>query len=617
MLNSHLKYRCEELKLPGYWRVDGISSVSSDANDPFVHIACSEIRKNNVLAPYGSRSTTGNTHVFKYPIRGLSYLTIGSVWHAGAKVGDPKALSEELVVDVKHLQIVSLEEEVSLNGSSCNSVLPESYISLGKNRGVLSINKKFAIMPVLGNPKIQWLITPCSEILRFYYGVSSRLLISTISGDLSHFAHWNKGFFEWEKFTFYSKLPLGKLETAVLARANASETASNNMMWTHKKLASTRANNNRPGINQSPLVIEALPPFNDVTKLQVRGKRIRIVEGHTRSEDQWGIYGMQLLSCSHYLGFLSLIVEHEEEKNMGKAIEGGDARQYSYTPRLTMDLSEIPIDSTTRPNKDVRPIIALSSEQRFTQLQGMKFKHNRTQGLGKVNKGKSLKSDVSSASLRDPSSSADSKNIGPLASHTQLAVAQREIEQFFKVLVELRKLTIADGCTITTIPVGESFAALGEFVSTFPPMSASRSWHLIENNESESPATKEHFRQVVIAQIKHITQGTYFYLLEMELAPGEKRGQCTIMINEKEFQEISPKVFSELLYLSAIQNRWIGIDNKWEKSDDWARARGWFKEHEVKRISHLKRNKEETENSFYVRWAEDLWEKIQPKIRAT
>jgi hypothetical protein len=107
-----------------------------------------------------------------------------------------------------------------------------------------------------------------------------------------------------------------------------------------------------------------------------------------------------------------------------------------------------------------------------------------------------------------------------------------------------------------------------------------RTWHKIVDSTGNARP-----RQVVVAEICQAGQEQYYYLLEMELKPGES-GQCTVLLYTANFAPLDEKIFGDLLLLTAIQNRWPDRHNKWKEAKDAARAKSFFANVHIDRINH-------------------------------
>ncbi|ALS66588.1 MULTISPECIES: hypothetical protein [Pandoraea] len=87
-------------------------------------------------------------------------------------------------------------------------------------------------------------------------------------------------------------------------------------------------------------------------------------------------------------------------------------------------------------------------------------------------------------------------------------------------------------------------------------------------------------------------ENEFAHLMEMELKHGES-GQCAILLHLSDFSRFEDRQFSELLVLTAVQNRWPDHHNKWPSVQYQHRANAMFAKIKMHRIHHPKRTDDE------------------------
>jgi len=432
-------YICKALTAPGYWRIDGIGEIN-DVNSPRARIYYSQIHKDYVDNPFHKKSTIGESESFVRPVRALPLLTIGSIWHEGKRILRSKPISNSFLINAGKMKLVTLDEQLTLDGRTIKSILPPSHFSLDdKSRASLSKNARYALVPVLDNPKTQWLIVPYSELIRFYYGVSSRFFSSVISGDFERYMHWEKCELQYSHCTLFSKIPLDRVEVAVLARAICSKEASFAMHSTHRRLSSTQVSNTLAKQPHQPLVLETKFPFSDTTNLQIRGKRFLLDEGTNRTSDTWAVFAMELMSCTHSLGFRGLTVQHDEsEPYIDYAQEGGGGNSPPHG-RLDNSIANLP-ETDKRPNRDLQETLFVENEMRFVEFQRMRIHHQFPRKSYKKQKPSNYGVTATEMSFGESTTANDSKEVKGMSTGLNLTIPQRDISRFLEMLEQLQSL---------------------------------------------------------------------------------------------------------------------------------------------------------------------------------
>lgn len=598
---------------PGIWRVDGIGPIRSNGRLGIrTTVYFSGLSESGLSYPYKKTSLNGTSLALPIHVASLCEFKVGTVWREGKRVLGPEPISTWYQVDVSRVRLVSLEEAITINGHQIPTVLPDLYFCLGSNRTQLA-QTLFAIVPVLADRMTHWLIVPASELLRFYVGVSSPLLSDTLQGRLDNYISWNKSQLQERAVTLHVKKRLTRKEAVVLGRAVESEYAKTALFGVHQHLASVQANNVLlNGDRKRQLIIKTNFPFTDSTQLFVAGKRMPLTSSDGKEE--WAVFAMEILTCSHPYNFSILHINSEELLNCtGQTVAGDGGTQRSHhTPAFDKEQDELEL--TDEPaDKRLTPLVIRNHSNQFSALSEIKIEYH-VLAIGQVGSknGKNTSVPVEAWTHNDGSYSQDAQGIqGVSEQQHHVEQINRDLTLFLSMLQFLRvKVQTQDWRIITRNNKG-GLSQNGELIAVFPKkIGKRRTWHRIpiEPEGSTRP------RQVVWAEIILGCDERYFYLLEMELKSGEN-GQCTILLYLNNFSRLDDKTFTELLVLTAIQNRWPDQHNRWREDEHQCRAKALLKKIIMHRLNHppvpkIKQfDKEKTQLNPKL-WSNILFEKI-------
>ncbi|MCD0492013.1 hypothetical protein LQD23_06855 [Chromobacterium violaceum] len=573
-------------KHPGIWRVDGIGPIKPSAKlGTRVTVHFSGIAPGRVNDPYKRGAVLPGVQLpFPIHVALLRAFKVGTVWHEGRCIYRPQSKSPEVFhIDVSKAQYVALDEAVTLNGVSIPSVLPDDYFYLANNREILAASR-YAIVPVIGNPMVQWLVVPAIELLRFYVGVSSRFLTGALSGRLDKYVDWNRVRMEETWPVLQVKTRLSRTESFVLGRAVASSSAREALFGTHQHLATVNANNQLSPLElQKPLAVHARFPFRDETTLMVEGKRMCLYK--RGGQQEWTMFAMEIVQCKHPLEFSNVVLESDEPWAV-EAMAGGaptGVRPPHFNPLLQDDEEDLLVDDVPADGRLPR-LAVLQHGSPFAGFKQLTFHHRRPKAPLRANEpGGNIDVPVSTLTMNEGQQTEEAKgNLGvsDFLNHTE--DVGRNLEQFLDVLDYLQRRTRARGWVIETRRGDEGIRAGQHWITFFPdPIGSRTRWHWID----EANAGRRR-RQLICAEIKLGQDGPFFYLMEMELGPTEPKGQCTLLVHTPEFQWMDDEVLDELLQLTVLRRRWPDIENKWKKDQEYRRAQALFSKIKADRVQH-------------------------------
>lgn len=603
---------------PGLWRVDGIGPLAvSGRLGRRAAVYLSGLTEEGLAQPYWKSSLNESTLILPIHSASLREFKVGSIWREGQRVAGPEPIATPYHVDVSQVRLVTLEQAVHLNGQWASTVIPNANLNFGENRSLLA-STLYAVLPVLGDRMTHWLVVPTSELLRFYTGVSSRLLSGALQGRLESYVDWDKCRMEDGRPVLHVKQQLNRKEAAVLARAVASPAAKCALFAPHQHLALIQANN--AALNEGskrPLVIKAGFPFTDTTQLYLSGKRMPLTSKNKEGQQQWAVFAMEILVCTHSLGFSGLVLESNDPFAVSgpSGGSGGGAQPPQHKPLLDDDEDEYELENLPADQRLAR-LVARSYTNQFSAFEGLEFEHRRPRAGGGGNRpGSQIEVPVNAFTVEDGSHASDAEgNQGVSDFQNRVAQVDRDLSLFLDMLKHLRVATARRRWKVVTRRLNDGLVQYGEQIAIFPEkVGKKRTWHKVID-----PDGNERTRQVVWVEALLGEAGEYVYLMEMELKPGET-GQCTLLLYKHDFSRLEDKTFSELLVLTAVQNRWPDRHNKWVKNDHHKRAKALFAQVQIHRINHpsVPKPKGEDKQSTSVTtklnpksWSEALLSKI-------
>jgi hypothetical protein len=568
----------------GIWRVDGIGPIKPGGKLGIRStVYFSGLSEAGLNSPYKKTSLNSMTLALPVHAASLREFKVGSVWREGRRIAGPEPISTCYRVDVSRTRLVSLGNAININEHWIPTVLPDLYFCLGSNRKELA-QTFYAIVPVLADRMTHWLIVPSSELLRFYVGVSSPLLSDTLQGRLDNYISWSRSQLKDGVVNLHVKKRLTRKEAAVLARAVASDSAKATLTGVHQHLASTQANNVvLNGDKKRQLIIKANFPFTDSTQLYVAGKRMPLIT--LEGKEEWAVFAMEILTCSHPYNFSNLHINSEELFGCkAETMDGaGSSQRPHYTALFDEDQDELELTDESA-DKRLTPLVIRSHTNQFSALSDIKIEYHNL-ATGQINSKNSININVpvEAWTLNDGSYSQDAQGnqgIGEQQHHVEQI--NRDLSLFLEMLQFLRTETKTLGWKIITRNNKGGLSQDGELIAVFPEkIGKRRTWHrvVVESEEIMRP------RQVVWVEVVLNSDEMYFYLLEMELKPGEN-GQCTILLYLNDFSRLDEETFTQLLTLTAIQNRWPDRHNKWKEGKYQHRAEILFEKIRMHRLNH-------------------------------
>ncbi|WP_144408851.1 hypothetical protein [Chromobacterium vaccinii] len=516
----------------------------------------------------------------------LEEFKVGTLWRDGRCISRPNIGSPKIFrIDASQAREVALEEVVDVGGASIDTVLPDSYFNLANTRQALATSR-YVMVPTIEDRGPQWLLIPSIELIRFYFGISSRFLAATLSGRLGDYIDWSRSKMDGVWPILQVKEVISRSEAAVLARAIASDPFRAALLGVRQRLTATYTNNQTlPLDQQNPLDIQASFPLRGETTLRVWGKRVLLSSGE--GNGQWAKFVMEIEHCSRPLEFANLLWKSDKPWE-AKVVEGGEPvriRPPHFHPLLPDDgeEDELLVDDVPADGRLAR-LAVLKYGSRFAGFDTVKFHHERPQVPAIASEpGADIGVPVDALTQNEGQNGQDAQgNLGLSEFLSDDGRVDRDLSLFLAALAALKTRTRARGWDIATRPGRESIRSGEDWVTYFPePIGSRKAWHLIG-----ASGTEQRRRQLVCAEIMVSAEGPYFYLLEMELKPTEQPSQCTLLVNTPDFQWMDEATLLALLQLTVSRGRWPNPKNKWKKEADFLRAQALFTKIYVHGLRH-------------------------------
>jgi len=595
----------------GSWRVDGIPTITPGKwLGTQCTVVLSGLNGDKDKSPYHQDAVNGRPLLYPTHSAQIREFKLGTVWKEGNRVyGPPTIYDDAFQVDVSQAINVSLDEPFTLNGKNISTVLPENHYGLCGNRTALK-DMRFAVIPVQNRTMAKYLVIPHSEILRFYFGVSSRFISGCLGGTLGKYVNWEKCRIEDGQPVISLKTPLSRKEMAVLARAVSSTHTKEALFGIHKHIQIRHLDNEALNVeDRLPLTIEAGFPFTGQTTLIVAGERMPLWENADK-KGEWAVFVMALHHCSHPWGFRSVIAECDElvQGQGDKAIGGQQGQMPLFNPLLDDEEDLDTFETAADPR--FRRLVRLTYGNQFDEMPYFRIEYRKNKQVIAATdaSGKVVNVPVDGGTYNDASSGADGTGKIGMSDFQSKIVPDRRLTEFIEMIEQLRLLTKNREWKITTKATGTAeISVRKDVLTTFPnSVGKGRSWHLIKEGNTKRP------RQVAWVSIQ-VEEKKIIHLLEMELPPGQS-GQCTIIAWMNDLLHMDEITLNTLLKLTAIHHRWPKANTRWEDEKHAESAYNLFKTITMLRTDHLSRSEEESNDDrskkYVKRWASSILSRL-------
>lgn len=574
-------------RYPGIWRVDGVGPVRDNRRLGLIaKVYFSEVSELAVSKPYEKQSLTGQPLELVVHAASIREFKVGTLWREGKRIHSPGVIDDSFRILASSATLHPLSYRAKVADHWIDSVIPKDCFNFGENRQHLSASL-YLLVPVIGNPKTNWLVVPCSEILRFYFSPSSRLLGKTVQGRLDDLVAWESSRMESLTAVIRALHPINRKEAALYARAVANPKSRSELLGVHQRLAIIKASNaSRSASNKLPLTLDVRFPFDDETTLRVAGERILFHKAtHLNERDQWAVFAMEILHCSRPFDFVKVLVEANWADPASRSDKGPSSPlSPKLDPLLNDDSDEIEIND--RPADARLPRLAtLTFTNQFDEFGRLTFERRYlSDGTNNSGHRNGIDVPINGQTLADGTFAEEGKgNLGVGDYQNRIEQVARELSLFLEMVDQLCSLiTKKRGWMITTPTMLDAISHGPHVLSQFPhKLGSRRTWHLVTE-----PQGNRRPRQVAVVEVFSPTTDRRFYLIEMELRPEEHSGQCTILLHLESFGKLENPTFKDLLFLTAIRNRWPDKEDRWRDGNHLLRANNFFSNVVIHRFRH-------------------------------
>ena len=538
-------------RFPGTWRVDGVTSVFGHHGNR-IDVRLSPLSPSFSEKPYVSRALTGESgQSFRIHTSMLSRFVVGSTWHNGQLVFMPPPDKDEITIQPASALYIPLSSYCGLPPNWPAELLPQSYFPMASGNREALQNSNYAVVPVDNHPGLQFLIVPCIELLRFYFGVSSRMMTDMIRGmigrryaDFSIENPVEHGFVKVRR-----KMLLSRPETLVIAQAMCSETARSAMFGVHNALAIRKLK------NQS-LDIECKFPCDGLVKLAVDGKRINVptVDGKGQV---WALFAMRLKTSNHRLNANHIDIIDE----LMAAKSSGQNDRVTYFPKDTpfAEDENIPsLNDMLKANQRLKRIIIRTDSERFPGLKPVRIHHPK-ETVGKEGErylpitGEEVQ--VNAITPGDGDYRQENKKNQGLSEYTTESIDEashiaRDLDLFL------------DTCNILATSLKDSDWQCSFLTINPDPILNKPGYSRFENTPTTTWSTvNDRPRYLVLYEM--VNAKCHYYLLEMELKHSKVRiGQSTALLFRKDRGAIGDEDWTNYLVGCVTNGRWATNDNR-------------------------------------------------------
>lgn len=565
-------------KLPGLFRVDRIAPfLVGESDHLMVGVQLSEIKESHIGNPYVAASLTGQHQTINIHTSFLTRLKVGTIWKEGKLVRSADFL-DEFQIDTDNIKYVKHKGTFKLDNIEFTSPIPDNFFPNSSDDGLCK-DIWYAIVKIVNPVQQKYLIIPCIELARFFFGVSSRLFSKILHGDLDSLIDWDQSTFKDSKPRLFAKTPLSRLEALVLCRALTSRTAEIFLRSLHKQISLITLENKLRDKNSKPkpLAIKFAFPFSGITSLKVAGKRTKLL-----SENNMGIWVvnvMEILECPKPFDFATPEIIHDGVQPIHGSSGTADGGYPNPIPFLDEDIPDKPIvDSPS--NARFKRLSIITEFNPFPGSEWIRFNHTwsrKEHGSGRFPIDIVSETDVAERSVGKGSyDQGAARRIGLDFYLSHLPVDSRKLSDFVRMLTNLKELAKNSNHNLE-INIRTLGNESGDFTCFPPEVGRKRKWLYVSENG------KLRTRFVVIAELTSTDTKTgnkdFLYLLEMELKSGEQ-GQSTLIVSDLNYGHVTDDQFLILLRLSAIKRHWIPKLDTWSERDgkNWMELRSQAQE---------------------------------------
>lgn len=351
-----------------FWRIDWFGGVERNPyvpSEPAVQVMLSPLRTPSSLSdtdPASVRAINAQEQTTVLVGTGqLPLLCIGSLWKDGicqSHYAGREETFKDLLISPGTTRVVTANHRVGGGW-----LISPRFYRFGVGNG------KTRLIAVTWDDDPLGLLIPMTELLRFYYLVSTDLAHTVFSGALKHdiasvISLKRTGMLPGQsKFVIGLRQHFTDDDAWVLARILASKEALTGATLPHDSMM-------RHSLNHDPLQLETQFPFSGRTTLQARCKRIQSDDG------SWRHLALSLTHCSAPFPFDDLVIDRDNDNTRAPA--GADLPDAEKKPAFgpgklrSEEYQGKDLQNRSEPNKQCSTEIIPLPSSRFDAIAGRK-----------------------------------------------------------------------------------------------------------------------------------------------------------------------------------------------------------------------------------------------------
>lgn len=598
-MNKEIELKNKELEI-GFWRVNTFGDLVRSGQRWRIYVSFSELREEQISKPYKETSETGKRVCLQFHVSYLLFLKLGSIWKDGKLFLNPS----------RDRLNVALIHPLTATFQSYTEVIPSKYLQSKEDAAILRTKSAMLlkISATLPDMKMANLYIPCSEVIRYFFGVSQRMISLMLEGNVHELFDIGQSNLSNRCVYLRMKKQTSLLEAGVLAEVLSDKVFKEAFYFPLKHIRAESAQK-KVGSAQSHQLWAKLPITKSSTMSFV-GMPFLSING------DYGLYVLEIVDCPYSLAFDRLVRKVDEvitrKPNNGLPKKGRkDLPQY--------DENGTPDDLETTENTPNSRMRALSSVKYSSQFN--RYNSLETGLLGyeaaEVEAKRWMYNRVLVDELSHERGNSDEESESTQGVDTQIEspdLADHTLTFFLKMIDVLKqdskKTVIKNVYCNGDALVGAERLQFCVFPNNIPGV---RSWHQVTTRTSGQVSSRERARGgvrsrvVVVVEISSKEANGVFYLMEME-AKTEMESFCTFCFIPKNGRRITPIDLNELLVVTALKKNWPHPSMQFEKKYDLdSKAKELFKKFRVEKIKHPDHYKD----GFPHDWAKLLRERIR------
>ena len=352
-----------------YWKVVWVDGLVNklDEKEPELRVFISRLKSsinssNNPLDL--SNLSKGENEIINVGVGHLNLIYIGSVWHKGIDVSSQFDYEKfKFEIDTRSAKNITISEK----GDNGKRIIPPQQYPVGK---AFEYIKNTNLIALENQGIADGLLVPASEIIRFYYLITTSMALSV------YYGRFDDLFLENPKINttnrnveFTLNWGVSERNIAVIARYLSSQLTKDRIDEVHHFVQTNHLNKKEVATSYSFF------PFDGITTLTC--------EGHTiYSDDKVKRFlCTRLISCTGDMGFDSVVATKLVSTSLKKELDD-ESMKLPYMWPLYSDVSDDQIVLDEEPSKKHLSKTFISPEVRFPNLIGKKIEINRKQRDG-------------------------------------------------------------------------------------------------------------------------------------------------------------------------------------------------------------------------------------------